>query len=231
MKRKGNKIKTVFLMLLTIFLMTVLVHDSVYAANVKLNRTQVQIVRGDTYRLYVKGTTAKVKWSSSNTKIATVSNGKVTAKKKGTTVIYAKVKGKTYACKVTVVTQQRAYIDTLQKQINIQRRRYGFSSYDRNSLLQQAAQKRAKELAERFSHTRPNGYSWASAISMRYNFEKASELTARYYTDPQEVVDAWMSSASTKAKIISKRYNEIGVGVYLDEDGYLYYAVIVARKK
>ena len=56
-------------------------------------------------------------------------------------------------------------------------------------------------------------------------------MTARYYTDLQEVVNAWMSSASTKAKIISKRYNEIGVGVYLDEDGYLYYAVIVARKK
>jgi uncharacterized protein YkwD len=56
-------------------------------------------------------------------------------------------------------------------------------------------------------------------------------LTARYYTDPQEVVDAWMSKASTKAKIISKRYNEIGVGVYLDEDGFLYYAVIVAVRK
>ena len=231
MKRKGNKIKTIFFMLLTICMMTVLLHDSVFAANVKLNRTQVQIVRGDTCRLYVKGSTAKVRWYSSNAKIATVSNGKVTAKKKGTSIIYAKVNGKKYACKVTVVTQQRAYIDTLQKQINIQRRRYGFNSYDRNSLLQQAAQKRAKELAEKFSHARPNGYNWASAISMRYNFEKASELTARYYTDPQEVVNAWMSSASTKAQIISKRYNEVGVGVYLDEDGYLYYAVIVARKK
>lgn len=231
MKRKGNKIKTIFFMLLTICMMTVLLHDSVFAANVKLNRTQVQIVRGDTCRLYVKGSTAKVRWYSSNAKIATVSNGKVTAKKKGTSIIYAKVNGKKYACKVTVVTQQRAYIDTLQKQINIQRRRYGFNSYDRNSLLQQAAQKRAKELAEKFSHARPNGYNWASAISMRYNFEKASELTARCYTGPQEVVNAWMSSASTKAKIISKRYNEIGVGVYLDEDGYLYYAVIVARKK
>ena len=231
MKRKGNKIKTIFFMLLTICMMTVLLHDSVFAANVKLNRTQVQIVRGDTCRLYVKGSTAKVRWYSSNAKIATVSNGKVTAKKKGTSIIYAKVNGKKYACKVTVVTQQRAYIDTLQKQINIQRRRYGFNSYDRNPLLQQAAQKRAKELAEKFSHARPNGYNWASAISMRYNFEKASELTARYYTDPQEVVNAWMSSASTKAKIISKRYNEIGVGVDLAEDGYSYYAVIVARKK
>ena len=51
MKRKGNKIKTVFFMLFTICMMTVLMHDSVSAANVKLNRTQVQIVRGDTYRL------------------------------------------------------------------------------------------------------------------------------------------------------------------------------------
>ena len=83
MKRKGNKIKTIFFMLLTICMMTVLLHDSVFAANVKLNRTQVQIVRGDTCRLYVKGSTAKVRWYSSNAKIATVSNGKVTAKKKG----------------------------------------------------------------------------------------------------------------------------------------------------
>ena len=80
MKRKENKIKTIFFMLLTICMMTVLMHDSVSASNVRLNRTQVQIVRGDTYRLYVKGTTAKVKWYSSNAKIATVSNGKVKVK-------------------------------------------------------------------------------------------------------------------------------------------------------
>ena len=49
MKRKENKIKTIFFMLLTICMMTVLMHDSVSASNVRLNRTQVQIVRGDTY--------------------------------------------------------------------------------------------------------------------------------------------------------------------------------------
>ncbi len=45
----------------------------------------------------------KVKWSSSNKKVATVnSKGKVVAKKKGTAKISAKVGGKTYRCKVTV---------------------------------------------------------------------------------------------------------------------------------
>ena len=49
---------------------------------------------------WVKG---KVKWSSSNKKVATVnSKGKVTAKKKGTAKISAKVNGKTYRCKITV---------------------------------------------------------------------------------------------------------------------------------
>lgn len=45
----------------------------------------------------------KVTWSSSNTKIATVSKkGKVTTKKPGTCYIYAKCKGKKYKCKVKV---------------------------------------------------------------------------------------------------------------------------------
>ena len=47
---------------------------------------------------------AKATWKSSNPKVASVtSKGKVTAKKKGTATIYAKVNGKTYKCKVTVL--------------------------------------------------------------------------------------------------------------------------------
>ena len=46
----------------------------------------------------------KATWKSSNPKVASVtSKGKVTAKKKGTATIYAKVNGKTYKCKVTVL--------------------------------------------------------------------------------------------------------------------------------
>ena len=45
-----------------------------------------------------------IKWSSSNAKVATVtSNGKVTAKAKGTAVITAKVGKTSYKCKVTVL--------------------------------------------------------------------------------------------------------------------------------
>ncbi|MBQ5473642.1 MAG: Ig-like domain-containing protein, partial [Lachnospiraceae bacterium] len=48
-----------------------------------------------------------VKWSTSNKKVATVSSkGKVTAKKKGTATITAKVSKKSYKCKVTVKAKE-----------------------------------------------------------------------------------------------------------------------------
>lgn len=68
-----------------------------------LNKTNVSITKGKTYQLKLQGTSQKVTWSTSNKSIATVtSSGKVTAKKKGTVYIKAKVQGKTYSCKVTV---------------------------------------------------------------------------------------------------------------------------------
>lgn len=75
----------------------------VEAASVKINKTKKTLYVGQTYTLKIKGTNKKVKWSSSNTKIATVnSKGKVTAKKKGTVTITAKVSGKKYKCKITI---------------------------------------------------------------------------------------------------------------------------------
>lgn len=56
----------------------------------------------DTYVFHLN-TKKKIKWSSSNTKIATVtSKGKVTAKSYGDTVITANVSGKKYKCKLSV---------------------------------------------------------------------------------------------------------------------------------
>lgn len=72
-------------------------------SKIKLNTTKKTIYKGSTYTLKVKGTKKKVKWTTSNKKVATVnSKGKVTAKKKGTATITAKVGGKKLKCKITV---------------------------------------------------------------------------------------------------------------------------------
>lgn len=70
---------------------------------IKLNKTKLTLVKGKSYTLKVIGNKKKIKWSTSNKKIATVnSKGKVTAKKKGIVTITAKIGSKKYKCKITV---------------------------------------------------------------------------------------------------------------------------------
>ena len=73
-------------------------------AAVRLNKNSATVGIHQTMTLKVTGTNAKVKWKSSNKKVATVSSkGIVTGRKKGTVTITAKVKRKKYKCRVTVV--------------------------------------------------------------------------------------------------------------------------------
>lgn len=97
-------LKTFVLMLITILmLMSTMPVTASAASNVKLNKTKITLNVKKTYQLKISGTKKKVKWSSSNKKVATVSSkGKITAKKKGTAKINAKVGGKKYTCNVTV---------------------------------------------------------------------------------------------------------------------------------
>lgn len=74
----------------------------VEAAQPKLNKTKMTIYEGQKKTLKVNKK-AKVKWSSSNKKVATVNQkGQVFAKKKGTTIIKAKIGKRVIKCKVTV---------------------------------------------------------------------------------------------------------------------------------
>ncbi len=69
----------------------------------KINKTSVILVKGQTLKLKVSNAPGKVSWSSSKKSIASVSgNGKVTGKKKGKAVITARAGADAKQCKVTV---------------------------------------------------------------------------------------------------------------------------------
>ncbi len=74
----------------------------------KLNMTSVRIPVKLTSTLRVDGAAGTVKWSSSNNKIATVSRkGVVTGKKKGDTIVTARLaNGKRFRCRVKVVSNR-----------------------------------------------------------------------------------------------------------------------------
>ena len=73
-------------------------------ASLKLNKSKLTLYVGETATLKatVTGKSNKVTWKSSSRSIATVSNGKITARKAGTATITAKANGKTKKCVVTV---------------------------------------------------------------------------------------------------------------------------------
>ena len=102
----AKKISIIAVMICLIVAFMPALGGSAHAASVKLNKKTVYLAKGKTVKLKVKGTKAKVKWSSSNKKIATVSkSGKVKGKKVGKCTITAKVKGKKLKCKVYVETK------------------------------------------------------------------------------------------------------------------------------
>ena len=89
----------------------------VQAATVSLNKRSTSVYIGKTTQLKVKNYTGKIRWSSSNTSIATVSStGKVKGKNAGTVTISARAGKKTLKCKVTVrsvisVSPKEIYLD------------------------------------------------------------------------------------------------------------------------
>lgn len=83
--------------------------SAVSAATFKpvLSSKSISLYKGNTKQLKIIGTNQTVKWSSQNTRIATVnSKGKVTGKSSGKTVIIAKVGNQTFRCQVTVKVKQ-----------------------------------------------------------------------------------------------------------------------------
>ena len=97
--------KRLLALIYAVILMTTLLIPAFQAsaASVKLNKTKIVLVVGQTYKLKVSGTKKTPQWSSSNKKIVSVTKkGVVKGLKKGTATITAKIGKKTYKCKVTV---------------------------------------------------------------------------------------------------------------------------------
>ena len=102
---KKKHILIIFTMVLMGVLVPLLSTKNVQAATPKLSKKSISMYARNTKKLYVKNNKKKkkVKWSSSNKAVVTVSkNGTVKAKKVGKATITAKVGKKKLKCNVTV---------------------------------------------------------------------------------------------------------------------------------
>lgn len=95
------------------------------------------------------------------------------------------------------------------------------SSLTLDSSLVEAANIRAKELSDSFSHTRPNGSSCFTVLSeLGISYGTAGENIAAGYSSSQSVMEGWRSSSGHYQNIISSKFKKIGIGVNIINNQY-----------
>ena len=97
----------------------------------------------------------------------------------------------------------------------------GVSSLTVDSSLVTAANIRAKELSDSFSHTRPNGSSCFTVLSeLGISYGTAGENIAAGYSSSQSVMEGWRFSSGHYQNIISSKFKKIGIGVNIVNNQY-----------
>lgn len=108
--------------------------------------------------------------------------------------------------------------------VNQERAKAGLPSLQWSTAASDAAQIRAKELAVSFSHSRPDGSSFATALTQAgIRYSSSGENIAYGQTSAEQVMNQWMNSSGHRANILSADYSSIGVGHYVSSSGVHYW--------
>lgn len=172
------------------------------AAATTVRTTAAPTTKAPTALTTAKPTTPTTKRITTNkpatTKKTTTTTKRTTAKP-GTTTAQANASAK----------QQEVF-----RLVNEARAKAGLSALKYCYAAQDAADIRAAEIIQKFSHTRPDNtecFTVLDGIGVRY--WAAGENIAAGQTTPEWVMDSWMNSEGHKANILNSNYNAIVVGV------------------
>ena len=100
------------------------------------------------------------------------------------------------------------------KLVNTERMKAGLQPYKYDLRLEKAAMVRAKEIAVKFSHIRPDGRNSSTAVSEAGAGCPSGENIGMGTSSAPEIMQAWMDSLGHKIAILSKSSTHIGVGYY-----------------
>lgn len=115
--------------------------------------------------------------------------------------------------------------DTILQLTNQLRTEQNVGTVQQNDTLQSAADIRAQESAESFSHTRPNGAEFHTVLNeggLEYFYSITGEnlAMATYHLDDpgmaEFLFEGWVESPGHYENMIEAGFEELGVGVYYD---------------
>ena len=127
-------------------------------------------------------------------------------------------------------TTQFSFAQQVVDLVNGERAKAGLSELKLNTNAAAAAQTRARELISNFSHTRPNGTHFSTALKEAgVSYSSVGENIAYGQTSPEAVMNQWMNSSGHRANILNPDFTEIGVGHYQTASGVHYWAQLFVR--
>ena len=125
---------------------------------------------------------------------------------------------------------QDAFANEVVRLVNEERAKAGLPALTVDRGAASAAQVKAKEIERSFSHTRPDGSSFNSALTEAgVNFSGAGENIAYGQNSPEKVMKGWMNSSGHRANILNSSYTSIGVGHYQNTSGVNYWTQLFIR--
>ena len=104
--------------------------------------------------------------------------------------------------------------------VNADRVSIGLPALTVNEQLTAAAEAKARDMADKdyFAHTSPEGKTpWNFIDAAGYSYHYAGENLAIRFTNAEEEHKAWLASPTHRANILSNRYLETGIAVWLTE--------------
>lgn len=117
-----------------------------------------------------------------------------------------------------------AYALQILKLVNAERAKAGLSQLKLDENVTAAANVRAMEITQSFSHTRPDGSSFSSALTQQgISYRRSGENIAWGQKSPEQVMDGWMNSDGHRANILNAGFENIGIGYYQDANGVNYW--------
>lgn len=117
-----------------------------------------------------------------------------------------------------------SYAEQVVKLVNEERAKVGAGALTLDKEIEAAALARAKEIETSFSHTRPDGRNFSTALTdSGITFRSLGENIAWGQRSPEEVVKAWMNSEGHRANILNTNFTKIGVGYYQNGAGRNYW--------
>ena len=115
--------------------------------------------------------------------------------------------------------------------LNSDRMRYGLPPLEHSEALSRAARLKSEDMRDNryFAHTSPTYGDVRSMLTTLGISYKAAGENIAHHASVEKAQAAFLSSPGHRRAVLSKAYTHYGVGIALDENGFVYLTQIFAR--